>query len=104
MNCRKVSSLIAVFVFALLLTPATRAELKLITPAGYLPGRPFPVRVEILNAAGERNWDLWDAEVTLSVDQPGVILSTNRVVMKNGMGTALLTIPTNINLTVRATH
>ena len=103
MNFRKASSLIAVVLFSVF-AAATRAELKLITPAGYLPGRPFPVRVEILSQAGERNWELWDAEVNLSVDQPGVTLSTNRVVLRNGMGTALLTIATNINLTMRATH
>lgn len=67
-------------------------EVKLITPQGYLPGVPFLVRIEVRDAAGDRDWNLWDAEALLSCDQPGVTLSTNRIPLKNGLGTALLTI------------
>jgi hypothetical protein len=64
-------------------------QVKLHTQHGYLPGVPVLVRVEVRNAAGpERN--LWDAEAGLSVDSPGVTLSTNRVVLRNGLGSILV--------------
>ncbi|MGZ8899958.1 MAG: lamin tail domain-containing protein, partial [Limisphaerales bacterium] len=90
------------FLFAVFFGWNARAEVKLITPAGYLPGRPFPVRVEILKPSGERNWDLWDGEALLSIVQPGANLSTNRIALRNGLGTALLTVTGNINITLRA--
>ena len=77
------------------------AEVKVIVPAGYLPGVPFLVRVEVRDSSGARDWSLWNAEAILSVDQPGISLSTNRIVLRNGLGTALLTISgsANFNLT-----
>src|SRR3954471_19196781 len=77
-----------------------RAEIKLVVPGGYLPGVPFLARVEVLNYAGARDWDRWDATATLSSDQPGVTLSTNSVTLRNGLGTALITIngTTDFNL------
>src|ERR1051325_5754960 len=80
----------------------TRAEIKLFAPAGYLPNVPFLARVEVRDANGARNWDLWDAEATLAADQPGVTLSTNRMALKNGLGTVLLTISGNTDFTLRA--
>jgi hypothetical protein len=77
---------------AILLTPSLRADtLRLLVPSGYLPSVPALVRVEILNADGTKNRDLWDAEVELRADVPGVLLSTNRVQLKNGLGSALVT-------------
>lgn len=64
-------------------------HLKLLTQSGYLPGVPVLVRVEVRNAIGpERN--LWDAEAALSADQPGITLSTNRVQLRNGLGSILV--------------
>ena len=63
--------------------------LKLIVQRGYLPGLPALVRVEVLTPAGTRNWSLWDGEALLTADA-GVTLSTNRVPMRNGMGSALV--------------
>src|SRR5213075_1730115 len=34
--------------------------------------------------------DLWDASGTLSVSQPGVTLSTNRINLRNGLGSLLV--------------
>lgn len=63
--------------------------LKLIIPRGYLPGLPALVRVEVLTAAGARDWSQWDGEALLSADA-GVALSTNRILMRNGMGSAMV--------------
>src|SRR5678815_4138056 len=90
------------FIWAILLGAClanAHAEVKLITPSGYLPGVPFLVRVESLKY-GARDWDQWDTIATLSSDQPGVILSTNSIALRNGLGTAPvsythLTLPTS---------
>ncbi len=68
------------------------AEVKLIIPDGYLPGVPFPCRIELRDRTGARDWNVWNAEATLTANQAGVLLSTNRVVLRNGLGTALLSI------------
>jgi len=58
----------------------------------YLPGVPVLVRVELLNDQGQVERGLWDAVAVLSVnDNPGISLSTDRVVLYNGLGTALVT-------------
>src|SRR6185503_17851883 len=63
-------------------------QLKLLTQSGYLPGVPVLVRVEVRNTNGvERN--LWDATASLSADA-GVTLSTNRVQLRNGLGSVLV--------------
>jgi hypothetical protein len=64
-------------------------SVKLLTQRGYLPGIPVLVRVELRNAAGPER-ELWNADATLSVDDPGVTLSTNRVLLRNGLGSALV--------------
>ncbi|HTG44810.1 MAG TPA: Ig-like domain-containing protein, partial [Verrucomicrobiae bacterium] len=94
---------LALFGFcALAASLEVRAEVKLIVPAGYLPGVPFLARVEVRDGTGARNRNLWDAEATLTSDQAGVSLSTNRVTLRNGLGTALLTINGNSDFTLRA--
>jgi len=65
-------------------------HLKILTQSAYLPDIPVLVRVEVVNVAGERDLMLWDAEATLSSASPGVALSTNRVVLHNGLGSALV--------------
>jgi hypothetical protein len=80
---------------ALVLSPASDASqppgntVKLIVPHGYLPNLPVLVRVELLTPQGVRDWSQWDGEAQLSTDA-GVTLSTNRVPMRNGMGSALV--------------
>jgi len=88
------------FLFGLLLFGLIRCEttgfgaepvrLKMLVPAEYLPSIPILVRVEALNASGGREVTLWDAEVILTADVPGVVLSTNRVILRNGMGSILV--------------
>ncbi len=79
------------------------AEVKLIVPASYLRGVPFLTRVEVRDGTGARDWSLWDAQATLAVDQPGVTLSTNRMMLRNGLGTALITIDGNEGFNLTAT-
>ena len=67
--------------------------LNLIVRDSYLPGTPLLVRVEVLNDDGTVNRDWWDAVATLSVaDNPGVSLSTKRVALYNGLGSAPVTV------------
>jgi len=66
-------------------------QLKLVTPAVYLPQVPVLVRVEALNSRGERDWSLWNAEASLGVSNQGVTLSTNRVRLFNGLGSIQVT-------------
>lgn len=77
--------------FALTPVIAPSDTIKLWVQNGYLPKIPVFVRVELLTAAGDRDRAVWDIDATLSVDQPGVALSTNRIPLRNGMGSALVT-------------
>ncbi len=64
---------------------------NLIVRDSYLPGIPVLVRVELLNEDGTINRNLWDAEARLSVtDNPNISLSTDRVTLYNGLGSALV--------------
>ena len=83
-------------------TPASGHTLRVLVQHGYLPAIPVLVRVEVHDASGQRDWTYWDGEATLAVDRPGVTLSTNRLDLHNGMGSALVTFTggTNFNLVV----
>lgn len=70
------------------ITPPVR--LKLVTPASYLPQVPVLVRVEALDAQGGRERSLWDSDVVLTADPASVTLSTNRVHLRNGLGSVLV--------------
>src|ERR1051325_3208124 len=72
-------------------SPAPGDRLKLVTQNGYLPQNPVLVRVEVLDASGQRDRELWDGEATLTTDVPAVTLSTNKVSLRNGLGSALVT-------------
>ncbi len=65
-------------------------SVRLVTQHGYLPDLPVLVRVEVLTPQGARDWSLWDGEAVLSANSGAVTLSTNRVPMRNGMGSALV--------------
>lgn len=88
--------------FALFFVATATAEVKLLAPAGYLPGRPFPVRVEARDATGQPDRNLWDGVALLSADNPAISLSTNRVALRNGVGTALVTIAGDTPFILRA--
>ncbi len=61
-------------------------------PAAYLPGVPMLVRVEVTNEVGQVDRDVWDGQALLTVDAPGVVLSTNMVWLRNGLGCAQVTV------------
>jgi len=84
-------------------TAAPARQLKLLAPSGYLSPLPVLVRIEVIDAAGRRDWSLWDAEAALSSDSPGVSLSTNRVVLRNGMGSVLVSFSGAENFNLIAT-
>jgi hypothetical protein len=85
------SSLAAVFLVFACLASAAPASLRVLTQHHYLPGLPLLVRVEAYDANGARDRETWDTDATLTVDQPGVTLSTNRITLRNGLGSALVT-------------
>ena len=78
-------------------------ELKLLTPSGFLPQLPVLVRVEATDPAGRRDWSFWNTEVSLASDSPGAVLSTNRVILRNGMGSALVSFSGNEDFNLIAT-
>lgn len=82
-------------------SPPTQS-VKLLVQNGYLPQVPLLVRVELRNAAGLRDRSVWDGEATLTADA-GVTLSTNRVVMRNGLGSTLVTCSGGSNFSLTAT-
>ena len=66
--------------------------LKLMVQRGFLPGVPLLVRVDRLNSGGETDRALWDSEVILTANDPAITLSPNRLMLRNGRGSALVTI------------
>jgi len=59
---------------------------------GYLPDVPVLVRVQIVDPNGVVNRDIWDANAVLSVsDDSGIELSADRVALRNGLGSGLVT-------------
>lgn len=85
-------------------TAATAAPptVQLRVPNGFLPGHPFLVRVELVTADGRRDWSQWDGEAVLGVNPPETALSTNRIPMRNGLGSALVTCLATGDITLTA--
>ena len=63
---------------------------ELIVRDSYLSGIGVLVRVEVVNDKGKNERRLWDAVAALSVDNPSINLSTDKVVLYNGLGSALV--------------
>jgi len=84
--------------------PGTESELTLdlITRESYLPDVPVLVRIEILTNDGNVERDLWDATASLSVDNPDVNMSTDQVVLYNGLGSSLVRFTGNGDFTLTA--
>ena len=78
------------------------SRLNLVTAAGYLPQVPFLVRVEALNAQGVTDRALWNAEAALSVNRPGIALSTNVLMLRNGRGSVLVVVAGSGDFTLTA--
>ncbi|NIP93280.1 MAG: hypothetical protein GWO24_07415, partial [Akkermansiaceae bacterium] len=67
-------------------------NLRLVTRDCYLPSNPVLVRLEMRNPDGSFNRNLWDTTATLTTDTPGITLTPDTVTMRNGLGTALVTV------------
>ena len=66
-----------------------RGAIKIIAPAAYIPGTPVLVWVEVTGASGKIRRDLWDAVAALEANPTGS-LSTNQILLRNGVGSRLL--------------
>lgn len=72
------------------LAPA-RHSINVVAHRGYLSGIPVLVRVEVRNGTSPER-ALWNADATLSVNDAGVTLSTNQLLLRNGVGTTLVAV------------
>src|SRR5436190_24379621 len=100
------ASLVCGIIFAARgITPAdlgAQHQVKVLTQRAYLPGVPALVRVEVRRAQDGREIELWDADAVLSANN-GVSLSTNRVRLRNGMGSVLVAFTSGSDFTLTAT-
>jgi hypothetical protein len=78
-------------------------HLKLLAPASYLPGIPFLARVELLRTDESRAQEIWDAEAMLNTPTAGVVLSTNRLRLRNGLGSTLVMVTNGVDFDLIAT-
>jgi hypothetical protein len=67
-------------------------NLNVTTRDSYLPGTPFLVRVDFRNLDGTFDRKLWETTASLSASVAGVSLSPDTVEIRNGVGTALVTV------------
>ncbi len=70
---------------------AASSVMSLLAPDSYLPGYPVLVRVDLKNPQGNLDRDKWNTTVNLTASN-GVSISPTTVDVKNGMGSALITI------------
>ena len=83
--------------------PNDAHRVRLVVQAGYLPQIPVLVRVELLDASGRPDRSVWDANAILSETAEGISLSTNRIILRNGLGTAQVTVNGSGNFDLTAT-
>lgn len=82
--------------------PISDLKTKLMVRDSYLPGIGILVRVEVIRMDGYIERNLWDATATLSIDNPNVNISSSRIVLRNGLGSALVTFTGNGDFTLTA--
>jgi hypothetical protein len=76
------------FGFAMLLSCSQMSgfsAVELTVHRGYLPGVPTLIRIDY-------DKSVWDSTAILSTDQPGITLSPTQVILRNGRGSALITV------------
>src|SRR5689334_23786955 len=98
---KKLLSLVLIALLALVSSlAAAPASLRMLTQNKYVPGLPVLVRVEGFAPDGSRDRETWDIDATLTADG-GVALSTNKITLRNDMGSVLVTFTggTDFNLT-----
>ncbi|MEN8864845.1 MAG: lamin tail domain-containing protein [Akkermansiaceae bacterium] len=71
---------------------AANGDIHLTTRDTYLPGIPFLVRVDFRDSDGTFDRELWETTANLTTSVAGVSLSPNTVDIRNGVGTALVTV------------
>ena len=82
----------------------TEFYLNVIARNSYVPTIPILVRVELLNADGSVNREVWDATATLSVtDNETIELSTSECALYNGMGSAFVLVRGSGDFTLTVT-
>ena len=64
-------------------------SMRLLAPSSFIAGKPFLVRVDLLDTAGNLDRSAWNTTVALSANVGGVVLPN--VQLYNGMGSALIT-------------
>src|SRR5436190_4447162 len=69
----------------------TPGSLDIIAPATYVPGVPFLVRVDLKDAGGALNRNVWNSTAALTGSN-GVTITPASVTLFNGMGSALVTV------------
>ncbi len=77
-------------------------QLNLIVRDSYLPGVPILVRVEAIGTDGKIDRTIWDEVATLSANSPTVGLSTDQIVLRNGLGSSLITVSGSGDFTLTA--
>jgi hypothetical protein len=82
--------------------PVSDLRTKLIVRDSYLPGIGILIRIEVVRPDGNIERDLWDATATLSVDNSNVNMSTSRIILRNGLGSALITFTGSGDFTLTA--
>jgi len=87
-----IAAVLATADFAGAAVPGPGHTVKVIVQSGYLPQLPVLVRVELRDASGRPDRTVWDADAILSETAAGITLSTNRILLRNGLGTGLITI------------
>jgi len=71
---------------------ANESKVDLIVRDSFLPGIPVLVRVQVTGRDGEVDKDIWDANAVLSVSgNPAVKASVDRLALRNGLGSGLVT-------------
>ena len=82
---------VALGVVAAVSLPAAES-LQLLVRDSFMPGIPVLVRVDALDAEGDLDRQLWDGVVALTSASEGVTISPGEVVIRNGRGSALVTV------------
>ena len=95
-------SALALLLACITFASAAPTSLRMLTQNNYLPGLPVLVRVEGLAPDGRRDRETWDIDTTLTADG-GVTLSTNKIALRNGMGSLLVTFTGGSDFNLTAT-
>ncbi|MGD8787607.1 MAG: CotH kinase family protein, partial [Phycisphaerales bacterium] len=64
---------------------------RLLVRESYLPGTPVLVRVELVRQDGSIEREVWDSVARLSVDNSDVTFSEDIILLRNGLGSSLVT-------------